>query len=296
MVHDKQVFVVAPACPIDIHRGPRFSPRESRNNLLPIKRWAVRFFGGWRGIQPDERIAPRPGHHRRQRTMSPIGYARVSTREDRQLLDRQLDALQAAGCERIFNDRMTGIQADRPGLIAWLDHLRTGDVLVVLDLDRLGRRARDLIGLIEDLEKRGIAFKALNSPMDTTTPAGRAFLQIQAAFAEMERNLIRQRGRRPRPRSPWRPATGHDRRATALCPVSDGRPGPEHSTDLLRTGRYARQHALPLSSCRWHAQGTRANADRGRCVNWWKESLPSPTEGRPGEGKAPRPDRSERRF
>ena len=66
-------------------------------------------------------------------------------------------------------------------------------MLVVLDLDRLGRRARDLIGLIEDLEKRGIAFKALNSPMDTTTPAGRAFLQIQAAFAEMERNLIRQR-------------------------------------------------------------------------------------------------------
>ena len=125
--------------------------------------------------------------------MSPIGYARVSPREDRQLLDRQLDALQAAGCERIFDDRMTGIQADRPGLIACLDHLRTGDVLVVLDLDRLGRRARDLIGLIEDLEKRGIAFKALNSPMDTTTPAGRAFLQIQAAFAEMERNLIRQR-------------------------------------------------------------------------------------------------------
>lgn len=125
--------------------------------------------------------------------MSPIGYARVSTREDRQLLDRQLDALRAAGCERIFDDRMTGIQADRPGLIACLDHLRTGDVLVVLDLDRLGRRAHDLIGLIEDLEKRGIAFKALNSPMDTTTPAGRAFLQIQAAFAEMERNLIRQR-------------------------------------------------------------------------------------------------------
>ena len=125
--------------------------------------------------------------------MSPIGYALVSTREDRQLLDRQFYALRAAGCERIFDDRMTGIQADRPGLIACLDHLRTGDVLVVLDLDRLGRRAHDLIGLIEDLEKRGIAFKALNSPMDTTTPAGRAFLQIQAAFAEMERNLIRQR-------------------------------------------------------------------------------------------------------
>jgi len=79
------------------------------------------------------------------------------------------------------------------GLTACLGYLRAGDVLTVLDLDRLGRRARDLIGMIEDLEKKGVAFKALNSPMDTTTPAGRAFLQIQAAFAEMERNLIRQR-------------------------------------------------------------------------------------------------------
>jgi DNA invertase Pin-like site-specific DNA recombinase len=125
--------------------------------------------------------------------MALIGYARVSTREDRQILDRQIDALSAAGCEKTFEDRLSGVQADRPGLLACLDYLRAGDVLAVLDLDRLGRRARDLIGLIEDLEKRGVAFKALNSPMDTTTPAGRAFLQIQAAFAEMERNLIRQR-------------------------------------------------------------------------------------------------------
>ena len=125
--------------------------------------------------------------------MALFGYARVSTREERQVLDRQIDALTAAGCEKIFDDRLSGVQADRPGLVACLAYLRAGDVLTVLDLDRLGRRARDLIGMIEDLEKIGIAFKALNSPMDTTTPAGRAFLQIQAAFAEMERNLIRQR-------------------------------------------------------------------------------------------------------
>ena len=125
--------------------------------------------------------------------MALVGYARVSTREERQVLDRQIDALTAAGCEKIFDDRLSGVQADRPGLVACLAYLRPGDVLTVLDLDRLGRRARDLIGMIEDLEKQGIAFKALNSPMDTTTPAGRAFLQIQAAFAEMERNLIRQR-------------------------------------------------------------------------------------------------------
>ena len=125
--------------------------------------------------------------------MSLIGYARVSTMETRQHLYRQLDALHIAGCERVFEDRASGADPDRPKLAACLDHLRTGDVLVVLDLDRLGRRAAELVSLIDDLESRGIGFKALNSPMDTTTPAGRAFLHIQAAFAEMERNVIRQR-------------------------------------------------------------------------------------------------------
>ncbi len=128
-------------------------------------------------------------------TMGLIGYVRVSTTEDRQILDRQLDALDRIGCERIFDDRASGAKAGRPGLAACLDHLRRGDVLVVLDLDRLGRLAGELIALIDHLAERGVAFRALNSPMDTTTPAGRAFLQIQAAFAEMERNVIRQRVR-----------------------------------------------------------------------------------------------------
>lgn len=125
--------------------------------------------------------------------MALIGYARISTIEGAQILDRQRDALEAAGCERIFEDRASGARGDRPGLAACLDFLRRGDVLVVLDLDRLGRLAGELIALIDGLEGRGIGFRALNAPMDTTTPAGRAFLQIQAAFAEMERNLIRQR-------------------------------------------------------------------------------------------------------
>ncbi len=125
--------------------------------------------------------------------MASIGYARVSTREEGQVLDRQMDALNAAGCERVFEDRGSGAQADRPGLSACLDYLRKGDVLVVLDLDRLGRRAGELIRLVDELVGRGVGFRALNTAFDTTTPAGRAFLQIQAAFAEMERNLIRQR-------------------------------------------------------------------------------------------------------
>ncbi|MES2144553.1 MAG: recombinase family protein [Pseudomonadota bacterium] len=125
--------------------------------------------------------------------MGLVGYARISTIEGAQVLDRQLDALNAAGCERIFEDRASGAKAERPGLAACLDFLRRGDVLVVLDLDRLGRLAGELITLIDQLESRGIGFRALNAPMDTTTPVGRAFLQIQAAFAEMERNIIRQR-------------------------------------------------------------------------------------------------------
>lgn len=125
--------------------------------------------------------------------MSLIGYARVSTTEGKQLLDRQIDALKEIGCTKIFEDKASGANSQRSGLSACLDYLRAGDVLVVLDLDRLGRLANELVTLIDELATKGIGFKAINSPMDTTTPAGRAFLQIQAAFAEMERNIIRQR-------------------------------------------------------------------------------------------------------
>ena len=125
--------------------------------------------------------------------MSLIGYARVSTSEGKQLLDRQVDALKEIGCERIFEDKASGSNSQRKGLDDCLNYLRKGDVLVVLDLDRLGRLASELIKLIDELAEKDIGFKAINSPMDTTTPAGRAFLQIQAAFAEMERNIIRQR-------------------------------------------------------------------------------------------------------
>ena len=125
--------------------------------------------------------------------MEQVGYARVFLHEERQALDRQMDALKAAGCRRIFDDRGSGAGTDQPGLRACLDYLRRGDVLVVLDLDRLGRLAGELIHLLDGLEARGVGFRALNAPFDTTTPMGRAFLQVQAAFAEMERSVIRQR-------------------------------------------------------------------------------------------------------
>ena len=110
------------------------------------------------------------------------------------------------------------------------------------DLDRLGRLAGELIALIDGLDERGVGFRALNSPMDTTTPAGRAFLQIQAAFAEMERNVIRQRVReglkaaRARGREGWAAAC-HDAGEAPLRPEPDGRPDALHSGDLSGAGR-----------------------------------------------------------
>ena len=199
--------------------------------------------------------------------MSLVGYARVSTAEGRQVLDRQLDALDAAGCERVFEDHTSGAAADRPNLAACLDYLRRGDVLVVLDLDRLGRLAGELITLIDDLSDRGIEFRALNSPMDTTTPAGRAFLQIQAAFAEMERNVIRQRVREgvkaARARGCKGGASPHcDPGKAALRPEPHGRPDPLDSGDLPRARQPPHQHALPLPARRRSAQGAGATASR----------------------------------
>jgi DNA invertase Pin-like site-specific DNA recombinase len=138
---------------------------------------------GWGGCNCDQT----------EESVATVGYARVSIREGDQILDRQLHALRAAGSERVFDDRGSGAGLDRPGLTACLAYLRCGDVLTVLDLDRLGRRAGELIRLADDLERRGVGLRALNGIFDTTTPAGRAFLQIQAALAEMDRTLIRQR-------------------------------------------------------------------------------------------------------
>ena len=183
--------------------------------------------------------------------MSLIGYARVSTAEGRQVLDRQLDALNAAGCERLFEDHASGAAPERPNLTACLDYLRRGDVLVVLDLDRLSRRAGELITLIDELDQRGVGFRALNSPMDTTTPAGRAFLQIQAAFAEMERNVIRQRVRegmkaaRARGRKGGRPRIMTPEKLRYAQKPHVG-PHTLDSGHLPRARRPPHQHPLPL--------------------------------------------------
>jgi DNA invertase Pin-like site-specific DNA recombinase len=120
-----------------------------------------------------------------------IGYARVSTED--QNLNMQRDALENAGCEQIFTDRVSGTKARRPGLEQALSHLRAGDTLVVWRLDRLGRSLRHLIDTITDLQERGIGFKSLTESIDTTTSGGRLVFNIFASLAEFEREIIRER-------------------------------------------------------------------------------------------------------
>jgi DNA invertase Pin-like site-specific DNA recombinase len=122
-----------------------------------------------------------------------IGYVRVST--DDQRLDLQKDALKAAGCRKIFEDRASGARSERPGLTQALSHLRKGDTLVVWKLDRLGRTTHQLVGLLEQFEQDGVKLRSLQDGIDPSTSLGKAMLQIGAVFAEMERNLIRERTR-----------------------------------------------------------------------------------------------------
>jgi DNA invertase Pin-like site-specific DNA recombinase len=120
-----------------------------------------------------------------------IGYARVST--DDQNAHLQIDALKAAGCIKVFEDTASGSLAHRPQLDKMLDHLRSGDVVVVWRLDRLGRSLKNLIALVEDLAERGVGFRSLTENIDTTTTGGKLIFHIFAALADFERELIRER-------------------------------------------------------------------------------------------------------
>lgn len=120
-----------------------------------------------------------------------IGYARVSTNDqDTQL---QLDALNAVGCERIYQEKQSGVKQDRLELQQCLKSLRAGDSLIVWKLDRLGRSLQHLIEVIADLENREIGFQSLTENIDTTSPTGKLIFHIFGSLAEFERGLIRER-------------------------------------------------------------------------------------------------------
>jgi DNA invertase Pin-like site-specific DNA recombinase len=122
-----------------------------------------------------------------------IGYARVSTQD--QNLELQIDALTKAGCKKIFDDKISGSRAERPGLTKALDMLREDDTLVVWKLDRLGRSVKNLVNLVGELHKQGVQFKSLTDAIDTGTPSGRFFFHVMASLAEMERELTVERTR-----------------------------------------------------------------------------------------------------
>ncbi len=120
-----------------------------------------------------------------------MGYARVSTAEQDPAL--QLDALEVAGCWRVFTDHASGSREDRPELAAALDSLRPGDTLVVWRLDRLGRSLPHLIDTVTGLRERGVGFRSVTEAIDTTTAGGRLVFHLFGALAEFERQLIRDR-------------------------------------------------------------------------------------------------------
>ena len=121
-----------------------------------------------------------------------IGYARVSTQD--QNLDRQRDQLLQDGCERIYEEKMSGARSDRPELERMLDALREGDVVVIAELSRLGRSVRDLFNIVGRIDGIGAQIKSLKEPwLDTTTPHGRLLFTFFSGISEFERELIRQR-------------------------------------------------------------------------------------------------------
>lgn len=122
-----------------------------------------------------------------------VGYARVSTHD--QNLDLQIEALTQAGCKKIFDDKISGSRAERPGLTKAMDMLREGDTLVVWKLDRLGRSVKNLVDLVGELHKIGVQFKSLTDVIDTATPSGRFFFHVMVSLADMERELTVERTR-----------------------------------------------------------------------------------------------------
>lgn len=171
-----------------------------------------------------------------------IGYARVSTDEQNPAL--QFDALDRAGCKRIFTDYASGARTSRPSLDEALGLVKRGDTLVVWKLDRLGRSLSHLIALISELEKRGVAFHSLSEAIDTDTAGGRLLFHVMGALAEFERTLISERTRAGMAAAKTRGALLGRPRKLSSDQVSSAR------RSLARSRRSVRDIALKLSVSR----------------------------------------------
>ncbi|CAG0910045.1 unnamed protein product [Cyprideis torosa] len=159
-----------------------------------------------------------------------VGYMRVSTVSDRQSTGMQRDALLSAGVDprQLFEDRMSGVRDDRPGLAQALDYLQPGDTLVVWKLDRLGRSLPHLLEVIQSLKDRGVQFRSITEGMDTSTPSGELLFHLVGALAQFERSLIQERVRtgleaaRKRGRVGGRPRAISDEKLDAIVEAIDG--------------------------------------------------------------------------
>jgi len=155
-----------------------------------------------------------------------LGYARVST--DNQDLASQKRRLEAAGAFRVFEDVISGKTFDRPGLTDLLDHVRPGDTLAVVRLDRLGRSLRELLDVVETLKKRGVALLSLEEKIDTSSAAGELVFHVFGAIAQFERRLIAERTRdgmanaRSKGSRPGRPPLDQEKREAAILLVKSG--------------------------------------------------------------------------
>jgi len=155
-----------------------------------------------------------------------IGYARVS--QEGQILDRQIDILNEYGIETLITEKYTGTTKERPGIEKLLLSIRKNDVVVVESISRLGRTTLDLLNLLDIFEEKQVKFVSLKENMDTSTPTGRAMLQMLSVISELERNLLAERIRegvqasRKRGRLPGRPRTSQQKLSMAIRMHSSG--------------------------------------------------------------------------
>lgn len=139
-------------------------------------------------LSPNERQTQQP----KATSAALLGYARVSKAED-QDTQPQIEALEAANCRRIFEEKASGGRWDRPELHRLLDRLGLGDILVVWKLDRLSRSLKDLLLILDEVERVGAGFRSLTENIDSTTPSGRMMMHMLGSFAEFEREMVRER-------------------------------------------------------------------------------------------------------